>query len=157
MSRYNQTGWNFDNSYAQLPNLFYTSISPTPVHSPKLVILNEQLAESLGLNVGALQSGEGAAVFAGNSIPAGAEPLAQAYAGHQFGHFTMLGDGRAVLLGEQITPQGDRMDIQLKGSGKTPYSRGGMAGRRWDRCCASILSARRCMRLVFLQPAVWLL
>lgn len=125
MSRYNQTGWNFDNSYAQLPNLFYTSISPTPVHSPKLVILNEQLAESLGLNVGALQSGEGAAVFAGNSIPAGAEPLAQAYAGHQFGHFTMLGDGRAVLLGEQITPQGDRMDIQLKGSGKTPYSRGG--------------------------------
>lgn len=125
MSKYNQTGWNFDNSYAQLPNLFYTSISPTPVHSPKLVILNEQLAESLGLNVGALQSGEGAAVFAGNSIPAGAEPLAQAYAGHQFGHFTMLGDGRAVLLGEQITPQGDRMDIQLKGSGKTPYSRGG--------------------------------
>ena len=73
----------------------------------------------------ALQSDEGIAVFAGNEIPEGAFPLAQAYAGHQFGHFTMLGDGRAVLLGEQITPAGERVDIQLKGSGRTPYSRGG--------------------------------
>ncbi|MGV2805308.1 hypothetical protein GNF85_17035, partial [Clostridium perfringens] len=89
------------------------------------VILNEPLAASLGLNAKALQSAEGVAMLAGNEIPEGASPLAQAYAGHQFGYFTMLGDGRAILLGEQITPQGERMDIQLKGSGRTPYSRGG--------------------------------
>ena len=77
------------------------------------------------MNVQALQSNDGVAVLAGNQIPEGALPLAQAYAGHQFGHFTMLGDGRALLLGEQITPQGERVDIQLKGSGRTPYSRGG--------------------------------
>ena len=83
------------------------------------------MATSLGLNVQALQSDDGVAVLAGNQIPEGALPLAQAYAGHQFGHFTMLGDGRALLLGEQITPLGERVDIQLKGSGRTPYSRGG--------------------------------
>ena len=88
-------------------------------------ILNDALATSLGLNVQALQSEDGVAVLAGNQIPEGASPLAQAYAGHQFGHFNMLGDGRAMLLGEQITPQGERVDIQLKGSGRTPYSRGG--------------------------------
>jgi uncharacterized protein YdiU (UPF0061 family) len=121
----NEPGWNFDNSYARLPNLFYSSQNPNPVPAPKLIVLNEPLAASLGLNVAALQSEDGTAVFAGNQIPAGAFPLAQAYAGHQFGHFTMLGDGRAVLLGEQITPLGERFDIQLKGSGRTPYSRGG--------------------------------
>jgi serine/tyrosine/threonine adenylyltransferase len=118
-------GWNFDNSYARLPKSFFSSQNPTPVHSPELIIFNEELATSLGLNVQTLQSEEGVAVFAGNRIPDGAFPLAQAYAGHQFGHFTMLGDGRAVLLGEQITPQGKRFDIQLKGAGRTPYSRGG--------------------------------
>jgi serine/tyrosine/threonine adenylyltransferase len=120
-----EKGWNFDNSYARLPKTFFTSQNPTPVHSPKIVIFNQSLATSLGLDVQNLQSEEGAAVFAGNKIPEGASPLAQAYAGHQFGHFTMLGDGRAVLLGEQITPQGQRFDIQLKGSGRTTYSRGG--------------------------------
>lgn len=120
-----EAGWNFDNSYAKLSDIFYTLQNPTPVREPKLVVFNESLAESLGLNARALQGGEGAAVFAGNEIPEGAQPLAQAYAGHQFGHFTMLGDGRAVLLGEQVTPQGDRVDIQFKGSGRTPYSRGG--------------------------------
>ncbi|MGG3837717.1 YdiU family protein [Paenibacillus dendritiformis] len=118
-------GWNFDNSYARLPQLFFTTQSPAPVRAPKLIIFNEKLAASLGLNVQALNSDDGAAVFAGNRIPEGAAPLAQAYAGHQFGHFTMLGDGRALLLGEQITPTDERMDIQLKGSGRTPYSRGG--------------------------------
>jgi uncharacterized protein YdiU (UPF0061 family) len=118
-------GWNFDNSYARLPEVFFTKTEPTPVSSPKLAIINEPLAASLGLSVQGLQSGEGIGVLAGNRIPEGAEPLAQAYAGHQFGHFTMLGDGRAILLGEQMTPQGERMDIQLKGSGRTPYSRGG--------------------------------
>lgn len=121
----NDIGWNFDNSYALLPASFFTKQDPTPVRSPELIVLNEPLAASLGLDADALQSPEGAAMLAGNEIPEGAEPLAQAYAGHQFGYFTMLGDGRAILLGEQITPQGDRMDIQLKGSGRTPYSRGG--------------------------------
>ncbi|MEH7096125.1 protein adenylyltransferase SelO [Neobacillus vireti] len=120
-----KTGWNFDNSYSRLPELFYTRQNPGPVNSPKLAILNQPLAEVLGLEISALQSENGIAVFAGNKIPEGAEPLAQAYAGHQFGHFTMLGDGRAVLLGEQITPKDERFDIQLKGSGRTPYSRGG--------------------------------
>ncbi|WLR51721.1 YdiU family protein [Bacillus tianshenii] len=118
-------GWNFDNSYARLPEAFFTSQKPVPVRSPELIIFNEQLAESLGLHAEVLESEEGTAVFAGNNVPEGASPLAQAYAGHQFGHINMLGDGRAVLLGEQITPQGDRFDIQLKGSGRTPYSRGG--------------------------------
>ncbi|WP_413302684.1 YdiU family protein [Bacillus sp. 1P10SD] len=117
-------GWKFDNSYTKLPEAFYKSTNPTPVNSPQLVILNGTLAKSLGLNVQALQE-EGIAVFAGNRIPEGASPLAQAYAGHQFGHFTMLGDGRAVLLGEQITPKNERVDIQLKGPGRTPFSRGG--------------------------------
>ncbi|WP_338452425.1 YdiU family protein [Niallia oryzisoli] len=120
-----KTGWNFDNSYARLPEYFYHRQNPVPVHSPKLVILNEQLAASLGLDAKALKSEESVEVFAGNRIPEGAAPLAQAYAGHQFGHFTMLGDGRAVLLGEQIDPEGNRFDIQLKGSGRTPFSRGG--------------------------------
>jgi serine/tyrosine/threonine adenylyltransferase len=119
------TGWNFDNSYTRLPQTLFKYVNPTPVRSPQLVILNNPLATTLGLNVQALQSNQGVAVFAGNHVPEGALPLAQAYAGHQFGHFTMLGDGRAVLLGEHIDFKGNRVDIQLKGSGKTPYSRGG--------------------------------
>ena len=120
-----ETGWNLDSSYARLPKSFFTSLNPTAVRSPKLIILNDPLATSLGLNVQALQSKEGVAVLAGNQIPEGSLPIAQAYAGHQFGNFAMLGDGRAVLLGEQISPLGERVDIQLKGSGPTPYSRGG--------------------------------
>ena len=120
-----KTGWNFDNSYARLPQAFFTKLKPAPVQAPELVMFNKSLAEELGLDAEELQNGEGAAVFAGNEIPEGAAPLAQAYAGHQFGYFTMLGDGRAVLLGEQMTPSGKRFDIQLKGSGRTPYSRGG--------------------------------
>ena len=118
-------GWTFDNSYTRLPEAFYVRLNPVPVRAPKLVVFNKPLAVSLGLNPEALQGDEGAAVFAGNKIPEGAEPLAQAYAGHQFGYFTMLGDGRAILLGEQITPTHERVDIQFKGSGKTPFSRNG--------------------------------
>jgi len=118
-------GWRFDNSYARLPAAFFARLDPVPVRSPQLVVFNDPLAEDLGLNADVLRNGEGAAVFAGNTIPEGAEPIAQAYAGHQFGYFTMLGDGRAILLGEQITPAGDRFDIQLKGSGQTPFSRQG--------------------------------
>ncbi|MDN7246209.1 protein adenylyltransferase SelO [Planococcus shenhongbingii] len=120
-----ETGWNLENSYARLPKAFFTNVKPHPVKSPKLAALNEPLAASLGLNIEELKSGKGLEVLAGNEIPEGALPLAQAYAGHQFGYLTMLGDGRAVLLGEQITPIGERFDIQLKGSGRTPYSRGG--------------------------------
>lgn len=120
-----ETGWNLDNSYARLPDLFFSKLNLNPVQSPKVVILNYPLAASIGLNIQELQNEDGVAALAGNRIPEGALPLAQAYAGHQFGHFTMLGDGRALLLGEQITPAGERFDIQLKGSGKTPYSRRG--------------------------------
>lgn len=119
------TGWNLDNSYARLPNAFFSSVNLNPVRSPKLIKLNHSLAISLGLNAEELQGEEGVAVFAGNRIPKGGFPLAQAYGGHQFGHFNRLGDGRALLLGEQITPLGERVDIQLKGSGRTPYSRRG--------------------------------
>lgn len=118
-------GWSFDNSYARLPERFFARVNPTPVKAPEVVALNEPLAASLGLKAEALRSAEGAAILAGNAIPAGAEPIAQAYAGHQFGHFTMLGDGRALLLGEQLSPSGERFDIQLKGAGRTPFSRGG--------------------------------
>ncbi|GKU76549.1 YdiU family protein [Paenibacillus sp. L3-i20] len=120
-----EAGWKFDNSYARLPQSLFSTLNLNPVSAPKLIILNESLATSLGLSVQDLQSDKGLAVLAGNEIPEGGLPLAQAYAGHQFGHFTMLGDGRAILLGEQITPLNERVDIQLKGSGRTPYSRGG--------------------------------
>lgn len=118
-------GWNIDNSYAQLPEVFFTKLNPVPVRSPKLITFNESLATSLGLNPMLLQRNYSLVIFAGNKVPEGSIPIAQAYAGHQYGHFTMLGDGRAVLLGEQITPEGKRFDIQLKGSGRTPYSRRG--------------------------------
>lgn len=120
-----RTGWKLENSYQDLPDVFYSKVSPTSVRSPKLIAYNALLGESLGLDTQAMNSEEGMSVFAGNRIPEGAQPIAQAYAGHQFGYFTMLGDGRALLLGEQITPQGERFDIQLKGSGRTPYSRRG--------------------------------
>ncbi|MBH0231319.1 protein adenylyltransferase SelO [Halobacillus yeomjeoni] len=123
-SKYNM-GWNLESSYTRLPDGFYSHAEPTPVTSPELVAFNRNLAEELGLDVEALRSDEGTAILAGNEVPEGADPIAQAYAGHQFGHFTNLGDGRALLLGEQITPSGERLDIQLKGSGRTPYSRRG--------------------------------
>ncbi|WP_313163131.1 protein adenylyltransferase SelO family protein [Sedimentibacter sp.] len=120
-----KTGWNLDNSYASLPEIFYRKIYPVPVRSPYMIVLNNTLAKTLGLNIEDLNSQDGIYTLAGNSIPEGSIPIAQAYSGHQFAHFTMLGDGRAVLLGEQITPDNERLDIQLKGSGRTPFSRGG--------------------------------
>ena len=117
-------GWRFDNSYSRLPTDLFTRTPPVPVRAPRLVAFNEPLAGDLGLDPGILRA-TGAATFAGNEVPPGSEPIAQAYAGHQFGHFTNLGDGRAILLGEQIAPDGRRFDIQLKGSGRTPYSRNG--------------------------------
>lgn len=118
-------GWNFDNSYARLPEKFFTKTEPEQARTPELAIFNARMATSLGLDAEMLNSAIGANILSGSDIPEGAEPIAQAYAGHQFGNFTMLGDGRAVLLGEQLTPDGKRFDIQLKGSGRTAYSRGG--------------------------------
>lgn len=116
----------FDNSYARLPERFYAYCEPTNVRSPRLLALNTSLAELLGLDSGALAEPDGVAVLAGNQVPDGAASLALAYAGHQFGHFVpQLGDGRAILMGEVIGRDGKRRDLQWKGSGRTPYSRGG--------------------------------
>jgi uncharacterized protein YdiU (UPF0061 family) len=118
-------GWKFDNSFLRLPESLYVHLKPVPVRAPGMVMFNKSLSETLGLQAEALGGDEGTAIFAGNRIPAGADPVALAYAGHQFGQFAKLGDGRAILLGEHITPSGERFDIQLKGSGKTPFSRRG--------------------------------
>ena len=118
-------GWHFDNTYSKLSNTFKEDIKPTPVHDPELVILNKELAKDLNLDFSKIDNKDLAKLFSGNSLPEDANPIAQAYAGHQFGHFTMLGDGRAVLLGEHLVGQKDRFDIQFKGSGRTSFSRGG--------------------------------
>ncbi|MEZ0272036.1 MAG: YdiU family protein [Methylophilaceae bacterium] len=125
ISSASSSGWHFDNSYAQLPLPFYRRQNATLVREPRIVVFNHGLANSLGLDAQRLTEGDGKFIFSGNQLPAGAESLAQAYAGHQFGNFTMLGDGRALLLGEHVAPDGKRFDIQLKGSGVTAYSRRG--------------------------------
>lgn len=117
--------FNFDNTYLSLPGELFTVCRPTTVSQPQLVTFNDSLANQLGLSTANMQPDELASVFSGNVLPKGAASLAQAYSGHQFGHFSRLGDGRALLLGEQITPDGRRFDLQLKGSGPTPYSRRG--------------------------------
>ena len=118
-------GWNFDNSYSNLPKSFIYEISPVPVKRPELVIFNHDLADQMGLNFSNVDNEQLAKMFSGNLLPKGSKSLAQAYAGHQFGHFTMLGDGRAVLLGEHISKSNQRLDVQFKGSGQTPFSRKG--------------------------------
>mgnify|MGYP001422676208 FL=1 len=118
-------GWHFDNTYLNLSDAFKEEIKPTPVNNPDLVILNESLASELNLDFSKINKKELAKIFSGNSLPEGANSIAQAYAGHQFGHFTMLGDGRAVLIGEHKTKSNKRYDIQFKGSGKTAFSRNG--------------------------------
>ena len=125
MSDKNKIGWNFDNSYSNLPKSFIYEVLPVPVKRPELVILNYDLADQMGLNFSNVDNEQLAKMFSGNLLPKGSKSLAQAYAGHQFGHFTMLGDGRAVLLGEHISKSNQRLDIQFKGSGQTPFSRNG--------------------------------
>ena len=116
----------FDNTYARLPDRFFARVEPTKVRAPRIVKVNRALAELLGADAGRLDLAEGAEVLAGNVLPPGAQPIALAYAGHQFGAFVpQLGDGRAILLGEVIGRDGRRRDLQLKGSGRTPFSRGG--------------------------------
>ncbi|MDC0469090.1 YdiU family protein [Candidatus Pelagibacter sp.] len=118
-------GWHFDNTYSKLPKSFLENIKPVPVKDPKLIILNKNLAEQLNLNFSKFSDTDLAKIFSGNSLPEGSETIAQAYAGHQFGHFTMLGDGRAIMLGEHLDKENKRFDIQFKGSGRTSFSRSG--------------------------------
>ena len=118
-------GWHFDNTYSKLSKIFREEIKPTPVHDPNLVILNEELAEDLNLDFSKIDNKDLAKLFSGNVLPNDTNTIAQAYAGHQFGHFTMLGDGRAVLLGEHLVNNTKRFDIQFKGSGRTSFSRSG--------------------------------
>jgi len=118
-------GWHFDNTYSKLSNTFKEEVKPTPVHNPELVVLNDQLAKDLNLDFSKIEKKNLSQIFSGNTLPKGSTTIAQAYAGHQFGHFTMLGDGRAVLLGEHLVNNTTRFDIQFKGSGRTSFSRSG--------------------------------
>ena len=121
----NTINWNFDNSYSRLSNAFKENIKPKGVKNPELVLINQDLAQELNLDFTKIDKHELSALFTGNILPEGSNTIAQAYAGHQFGHFTMLGDGRAVLIGEHLTKSNKRYDVQFKGSGKTAFSRNG--------------------------------
>ena len=125
MSNNNKIGWRFDNTYSKLPGSMLTKLAPTPVKAPELIILNHSLSKVLGLDFSSVSDKQLASIFSGNHLPEGSDTIAQAYAGHQFGHFTLLGDGRAIVLGEHLSKNNNRFDIQFKGSGKTPYSRNG--------------------------------
>ena len=118
-------GFNFSTTYTSLPNCFFSRVDPTTVKDPSLVILNNELASYLGLDFSELSISEKSELFVGNKLPMQASTFAQAYSGHQYGYFTNLGDGRAIVLGEHITPHNERYDLQFKGSGRTPYSRQG--------------------------------
>jgi uncharacterized protein YdiU (UPF0061 family) len=116
-------GWRFDNTYSRLPKIMSSQLTPIPVKDPKIIILNNDFSKELGLDFSILDDEQLASVFSGNLLPKESKCIAQAYAGHQFGYFTMLGDGRAIILGEHLSQSNKRFDIQFKGSGKTPYSR----------------------------------
>ena len=118
-------GWKFDNTYSKLPDTMLSKLSPIPVKAPQVVIINHSLSKELGLDFSNISNENLASIFSGNLLPEGSDTIAQAYAGHQFGHFTMLGDGRAIVVGEHISKNNKRFDIQFKGSGKTPFSRNG--------------------------------
>ena len=120
-----ESTFQLERTYSKLPGVFFSKLSPTPVSSPEILLFNQKLAEEIGLDLSVLSEEERTQLLSGNLVPKGIEPFAQAYAGHQFGNFTMLGDGRALMLGEHLTPSGQRLDLQFKGSGRTPYSRGG--------------------------------
>ena len=120
-----KVGWRFDNTYSKLPNTMLSKLAPVPVKAPKIVILNSPLSKELGLDFSNIKDEYLSLIFSGNKLPEGSDTIAQAYAGHQFGHFTMLGDGRAIVIGEHLSKNNQRFDIQFKGSGKTPFSRNG--------------------------------
>ena len=116
-------GWKFDNTYSNLSQSMLSKLNPTPVKTPELVLFNHNLSKEIDLDFSQIDNKELALIFSGNQLPEGSESIAQAYAGHQFGHFTILGDGRALTIGEHLDRNKNRYDIQFKGSGKTPYSR----------------------------------
>lgn len=121
----NKFGFCIENTYLNLPPVLYTIQTAVPVKDPEILLLNTELAAEMGLNAQAIKSSEGAQILSGNRILPDVASFAQAYSGHQFGYFNHLGDGRALMIGEHVKPDGDRVDIQLKGSGPTPYSRRG--------------------------------
>ena len=125
ISHIDKIGWHFDNTYSRLPKVMSSQLTPIPVENPKLTIFNHGFSKELGLDFSSLNNNQIASIFSGNLLPKESKCIAQAYAGHQFGHFTMLGDGRAILIGEHLSKNNKRFDIQFKGSGKTPYSRNG--------------------------------
>ena len=146
----------FSNSYARLPEHFFARLAPTPVAKPHLIKFNDSLASELGVNTQGLGPDRLAAMFAGNVTPSGAEPIAMVYAGHQFGNFVpQLGDGRAILLGEVLDRNGERRDVQLKGAGRTPFSRRGDGRAALGPSCANISLAKRCMRSEFRPHGRW--
>ena len=116
-------GWKFDNTYLNLSQSMFSKINPTPVKTPKVILFNHDLSKEIDLDFSEIDNKQLASIFSGNQLPNGSESIAQAYAGHQFGHFTVLGDGRALMIGEHLDKNNNRYDIQFKGSGKTPYSR----------------------------------
>ena len=125
ISHIDKIGWHFDNTYSRLPKVMSSQLNPIPVKNPKLTIFNHGFSKELGLDFSSLNNNQIASIFSGNLLPKESKCIAQAYAGHQFGYFTMLGDGRAILIGEHLLKNNKRFDIQFKGSGKTPYSRNG--------------------------------
>jgi len=122
---FSKIGWRFDNTYSKLPDTMLSKLTPIPVKAPEVIILNNSLSKTLGLDFSNTNNENLASIFSGNLLPEGSDAIAQAYAGHQFGHFTMLGDGRAIIIGEHLSKNNQRFDIQFKGSGKTPFSRNG--------------------------------
>ena len=122
-SHIDKIGWLFDNTYTKLPDKMLSRLAPIPVKAPEVVIFNHSLSREMGLDFSNTSNEDLALIFSGNLLPKGSDTIAQAYAGHQFGHFTMLGDGRAIVIGEHLSKNNKRFDIQFKGSGKTPYSR----------------------------------
>ena len=125
ISHIDKIGWHFDNTYSRLPKVMSSQLTPIPVENPKLTIFNHGFSKELSLDFSSLNNNQIASIFSGNLLPKESKCIAQAYAGHQFGYFTMLGDGRAILIGEHLSKNNKRFDIQFKGSGKTPYSRNG--------------------------------
>ena len=119
-----EIGWNLKKSYTKLPNILFSELKPDFISNPRVIKVNNKLAAELGLDFSKLTESQISNLFAGNELPPLSRPFSQSYAGHQFGHFTILGDGRAHMLGEQMAPDGHIYDIQFKGSGKTPFSRG---------------------------------
>jgi uncharacterized protein YdiU (UPF0061 family) len=155
----NTVGWRFANTYSRLPHVLFAPAEPVAVRAPRVSILNHRLADELGLDLGAMSPEAVAALFAGQDLPGGSLPIAQAYAGHQFGGFTMLGDGRAILLGEHRPASGRLVDIQLKGAGPTRFSRGGdgraALGPMLREYVISTSSAKPCLPSASPPRAAW--